>query len=43
MAKNVYQTNKGGEIKAPCKPSGGDPKATTIKTNGDLRSSRNGK
>lgn len=34
---NPYQTNKGGEIRAPRNPSSGDPKATTIKTTGDLR------
>jgi hypothetical protein len=38
MKNNPYQTNKGGEIKAPRNPSSGDPKATTIKSKGDLRS-----
>lgn len=36
MAKNPYQTNKGGMIKAPTSPSAGDPKAT-VKTGSDLR------
>ena len=36
MAKNPYQTNKGGEIKAPTSPSAGDPKASSI-SGGDLR------
>lgn len=36
MSKNPYATNKGGEIKAPTKPSNGDPK-TTKTTGNDLR------
>lgn len=36
MKRNPYQTNKGGEIKAPTSPSAGDPKAT-VKTGSDLR------
>lgn len=38
MKKNPYQTNQIGIIKAPGNPSSGDPKATTIKSKGDLRS-----
>jgi hypothetical protein len=37
MKKNPYQTNQIGIIKAPGNPSSGDPKATTIKSSGDLR------
>ena len=40
MKNNPYQTNKGGEIKAPKSPSAGDPRATSIKTSGDLRVKR---
>jgi hypothetical protein len=36
MKRNPYQTNKGGEIKAPTNPSAGDPKATSI-SGSDLR------
>lgn len=38
--KNPYATNKGGYIKAPHKPSHGDPRATVTvgKGSDDLRS-----
>lgn len=37
--KNGYATNKGGYLKAPGKPSAGDPRATVTVANGsgDLR------
>ncbi len=37
--KNPYVTNKGGYIKAPTKPSQGDPRATVTvaRSGGDLR------
>ena len=40
--KNPYATNKGGYIKAPSKPSAGDPRATkTVAGHGkDLRSGK---
>lgn len=38
FTSNPYQTNKGGEIKPPKNPSAGDPRTTSIKSNGDLRS-----
>lgn len=34
---NPYQTNKGGLIKAPKSVGAGDPKATSIKSQTDLR------
>lgn len=37
-----YSTNKGGMIKAPKNTAAGEPKATKIKTDGDLRSKKRG-
>lgn len=38
--KNPYQNNRGGRIQAPASPAKGDPKATVIKGNTDLRNNK---